>query len=398
MAVGGLGCLVTLLVNSRQFGFSWLLGFMFYLSLALGALFLVLMHHLFDASWSVAIRRLCEHLAALCFPWLALLFVPIALLAPRIYPWMRETGTTDHFLSAKAPLFTRPMFYVVAVFCFWIWGLFTHRLRRWSLQQDADGAARCTQMMRRYSGGGVVLYPIVLTLAAIMWVKALQHQWFSTMYGVYYFAESVWVTVATVYFIALLLKSAGKLDALLQETQFYMLGSLLLAFTVFYAYIHFAQYFIIWNANLPEETYWYVLRERGSWWYVGMIIIFGHFFLPFLALLRIDVKLKFACMLPLCLWAWLMHYFDMAFNIMPVLHPNNFSFTGMWADLSCLALMGGVLLRAFVRDCGRYPLYPLKDPRLGECLGVYHAPAVASTPASAAPPLGTAGAKPKTAS
>jgi hypothetical protein len=84
------------------------------------------------------------------------------------------------------------------------------------------------------------------------------------------------------------------------------------AFTVFYAYIAFAQYFIIWNGNMPEETFWYVVREKGTWWWIGMVIIFGHFFIPFLALLRIDVKNIFSYMVPLCIWAWLMHWVDLA--------------------------------------------------------------------------------------
>ena len=156
-----------------------------------------------------------------------------------------------------------------------------------------------------------------------MWMKALQHQWFSTMYGVYYFAGSVWVTLATVYVIAMILDRQGLLrDAMGARAQFYFLGSLLFAFTVFSAYIHFCQYFIIWNANMPEETFWYVLREKGSWFAVGLVLIFGHFFVPFLALLRIDVKLVFKFMLPLCAWIGLMQYVDLSFNIMPVLHPN----------------------------------------------------------------------------
>jgi len=76
------------LINLKQFGYSWLLAFMFFLSLTLGALFLVLMHHLFDAGWSVPIRRSCEHLACLASPGLAVFFIPIALLAARLYPWM----------------------------------------------------------------------------------------------------------------------------------------------------------------------------------------------------------------------------------------------------------------------------------------------------------------------
>src|SRR5207237_7718672 len=111
---------------------------------------------------------------------------------------------------------------------------------------------------------GLWLFSFTRTLAAIMWMKALQHQWFSTMYGVYYFAGSVWMTLATAYIITMILDRQGVLTEVLHEHQYYFLGSLLFAFTVFYAYIHFSQYFIIWNGNMPHETYWYVLRERGS--------------------------------------------------------------------------------------------------------------------------------------
>ena len=137
---------------------------------------------------------------------------------------------------------------------------------------------------------------------------------------------------------------------MLHEHQYYFLGSLLFAFTVFYAYIHFSQYFIIWNANMPEETFWYVLREKGTWFWVGMVIIFGHFFVPFLALLRIDVKSVFTFMVPLCVWTWLMHCVDLSFNIMPVLHPDGFPLQWIWLDVGCWAFMAGVLAKVFLRE------------------------------------------------
>ena len=88
-------CLLGGVLDLKQFGYSWLLAFMFYLSLVLGALFLVMMHHLFDAGWSVGIRRFCEHLACLVFPWMAIFFLPIALLAPKIYQWMSADPRLD---------------------------------------------------------------------------------------------------------------------------------------------------------------------------------------------------------------------------------------------------------------------------------------------------------------
>src|SRR6059058_885623 len=141
-----------------------------------------------------------------------------------------------------------------------------------------------------------------------MWMKGLEHEWFSAMYGVYYFAGSVWITVATAYVITMILDRQGILTDVLHEHQYYFLGSILFAFTVFYAYVTFAQYFIIWNGIMPEETFWYVVREKGAWWYAGLVIIVDHFFAPFLALLRIDAHSVFRFMLPMSAWSWLMHW------------------------------------------------------------------------------------------
>ena len=372
MLIGGALALLGLIFSPKHFAFCWLLAFMFYLSLSMGALFLILAHHLFDAGWSVAIRRFCEHIACLTFPWLLLLFIPVAIFAKTLYSWMSSNPATDPSLAAKQPLFTVPAFYIVSTACFLIWGGITHRLRYWSLQQDKTGAALPTYRMRVISGFGIVLYALTLTLAVVLWMKGMQYQWFSTMYGVYYFAGSVWTMLATAYVITMILDRQGVLTEVLHEHQYYFIGSLMFAFTVFYAYIHFAQYFIIWNGNMPEETFWYVVREKGTWWYVGMVIIFGHFFVPFLGLLRIDVKHLFGYMVPLCVWAWLMHWVDLSFNIMPVMSPNGFPFLWVWLSFGCWAFMAGLLGWAFLRDYVKYPAYPIKDPRLIEAMGFYH--------------------------
>ena len=373
MGVGLLLTVIGFFVSHKAFAYAWLLAFMFFLSLCLGALFLVIAHHLFDAGWSVPIRRFSEHLASLLFPWMLLLFIPIALLAKTLYPWMDVADPqADPALAAKQPLFTAPMFYVVAAALFAIWWLLSNRLRYWSLVQDTTGAALPTYRMRFYSCIGIFLFALTLTMASIMWMKGLQYQWFSTMYGVYYFAGSVWMTLATAYVITMVLDRLGVISEALHEHQYYFLGSLLFAFTVFYAYIHLSQYFIIWNGNMPEETFWYVVREKGTWWYVGLVIIFGHFFIPFLALLRIDVKNAFSFMLPVCVWAWLMHWVDLSFNIMPVPYPDGFPFAWIWLHFGCWAFMAGFLSWRFLKEYAKHPPYPIKDPRLVEAMGFYH--------------------------
>ena len=371
MGAGAVLALIGLVAFPKAFYYSWLTAFMFYLSLGLGALFLVLAHHLFDAGWSVPIRRFCEHIATR-LPWMAILFLPIYLARHSIFPWLNELGHPNHSLHAKNPLFTEGGFRVSAIACFVVWGVLSYRLRYWSLEQDKTGDAKPTHRMRFLSGLGVVLFALTLTLAAVMWMKSLMYEWFSTMYGVWYFAGSVWLTLATAYMITMILDRQGVLSDVLHDHQYYFLGSLMFAFTVFYAYVTFAQYFIIWNANMPEETFWYFVREKGTWFAVSMVIIFGHFFLPFLALLRIDVKSVFKWMVPLCVWAWLMHWVDLSFNIMPEPYPNGYPFQFLWIHIGCWAFMGGLLSWMFLKEYAKYPPYPIKDPRLIEAMGHYH--------------------------
>jgi hypothetical protein len=342
--LGALGAILGAVQDPRQFGHSYLLAFMYFLSLGLGALFLVMLHHLFDASWSVPIRRFVEHLA-FCLPVLALLFIPLAVVAPQIYPWMNPAHA-DAALRAKTAYLNPPAFNLRAVVYFALWSVLAYKLRFWSLQQDKTGAADCTFRMRRYAAAGVFLFAITVTLAAIDWMKSLQPHWYSTMYGVYYFSGSVWVTIALAYFITAMLQRAGPLSQVAHQRQFRDLGVLLLAFTIFSAYIHFSQYFLIWNAAIPEETFWYVQREQGTWWQVSLLLVYGHFLVPFLCLLRIDVKQQWLWMIPLCAWVWLMHYVDLAYNIMPPLHPSGFKVH--WIDVACFLAIGGLLARLFL--------------------------------------------------
>jgi hypothetical protein len=372
MAVGAVLSVLGLAIRPAEFGYAWLVAFMFYLSIALGGLFLVMIHHLTDAGWSVATRRFCEHLGALLFPWLAILFVPVLLLAPKIYTWMTLNPQNDRALSAKWPLFTWPGFCVASLVLFGVWWLLSSRLRYWSLQQDETGDPVCTYRMRFHSGWGILAFAATLTFASVLWMKSLQYQWASTIYGMYFFGSCAFVGVATVYLIAMILQRQGVLTRVLHDNQFYYLGTLLFAFTLFYSYVGFAQYFVIWNGNIPDETFWYLIRENRSWWALDLLLIFGHFLLPFLVLLPICVKSNFKIMFGVCLWAWAMNFADLAFNILPVLHPHGYPFQWLWLQFGCLAFMGGLLGRVFVKNFNAHAPFPKKDPRLLEAMGIQY--------------------------
>ena len=147
--------------------------------------------------------------------------------------------------------------------------------------------------MRFHSGWGIVAFALTLTFSGVLWMQAVQYQWFSAVYGVYLFASYAWAALAAVYIITVLLQRQRILDRVLHDNQFYYLGLLFFAFTIFQAYNEFAQYFVIWNANMPSETFWYLIRENGSWWWVSLLLIFGHFLLPFFVLLPVKAKTRF---------------------------------------------------------------------------------------------------------
>lgn len=280
---------------------------------------------------------------------------------------------TDHALHVKVALFNKPAFWITSILLFVIWWWLSNSLRKHSLAQDETGAASHTHALRKLAAPGVIIFAFTLTLGVIFWMKSLEHQWFSTMYGVYYFAASVWVTLATTYVLTAILQRTGHLAPVVTNNTYKDTGTLFFAFTVFYAYIHFSQYFLIWNAAIPEETFWYVKRENGIWKSLGYLIIFGHFFVPFLAMLRIDVKKSLTIMGPLAIWAWLMHYADMTYNIKPVLDPkgDGISLSGFVQSAAALAFMGGVLSKGFLKSFITHPPFPQKDPRIAEAMGVY---------------------------
>ena len=374
MVLGGILCAIGAGVSlthdgGTQFGFSWLLAFMFYLTLALGALFWVMVHHLTDAGWSVATRRFCEHIAGLIVPYLAALFIPIVLLAPKIYKWL-TLPQTDELIRVRYPIFTFAGFVVTSAVFFAIWWVMSSRLRYWSLRQDVTGDPLCTHAMRFHSGWGIVVLALTMTFSGVLWMKALQYQWFSAVYGVWFFANCAWIALATIYVLAALLQRQRILDRVLHDHQFYFIGTLFFALTLFQAYMEFSQYFVVWNANMPEETFYYIIRAHGSWFAWSMLLIFGHCVLPFFVLLPVKAKSSFKVMLPICAWAWVMHFVDLSFNILPAANQNGYPFRWLPVQLGCMMFMGGFLAWAFLKKFRSHPPYPQRDPRLHEAMGL----------------------------
>lgn len=353
-AWGGVAC-------AKQFAFSWLFAFAFFFTICAGSLFWVLVHHAVDADWSVVVRRQLENVAWL-FPIVALLFIPIVLNAPTLFKWMKIAPGEDVLLDGKAAYLNVPFFWFRAAFYLGFFSIAAFLLRRNSVRQDKDGDARHTWSSRKMVFPMIPLFAISLTFGAVDWLMGLDYHWFSTMWGVYIFAGSALSSMCVLVLLVTALRSAGYLDGIVSIEHYHIMGKLMLAFTVFWAYIGFSQYMLIWYANIPEETTYFLRRNTGSWNTLNIIMVIGHFFLPFVVLLFQGTKKRPPLLCAVAVWILLMHMLDMYIIVLPTYHKAGAS--PHWLDLVCLLAIGATLASVFMKRLGDTPLWPLRDPRL----------------------------------
>ncbi len=373
-AVIGLGGSVFISMQSEhgleRFLGTYLISFAYFLSLSLGALFFVLLQHVTRSGWSVTVRRIAEGLAANVIV-MALLAVPIIYGMSHLYHWAHP-GAADHdALLAGKVAFLNPSFFTIRIaiyFAIWIglsWFLF-----RTSTKQDESHDPQLTLRMERLSAPGMILYALSTNFAAFDILMSLDPHWFSTIFGVYYFASSVVIFFAMMAMILLFLQRSGRLTRVVTIEHYHDVGKLLFAFTVFWAYIAFSQYMLIWYANLPEETGWFLKRQTGDWVLVSVALLFGHFILPFFALISRHAKRRPVVLAIAGLWMAAMHYLDLYWLAMPEMSTN--PVFGL-LDVLVFFGIGGVFAAGFVYRMRKHSLVCEGDPRLNEAINFENA-------------------------
>ena len=368
-ALGVLLSLIAFVVSRPQFYHSWLVAFTFVLTIVLGTLFFVMLQHITRAGWSVAIRRLAEVSASL-LPIFAVLFLPVLIGVRELYPWSRPEALEDHLIAHKRPYLNLPFFLIRAVLYFGIWTLLSRYFLRRSVLQDETKDFRLTLDLQRTAAPGIIVYALTLTFMAFDWLMSGEPKWYSTIFGVYIFAGNTLAAFAFLTLVATALRRGGWLVHTLRTDHYQDLGRFMFAFSVFWAYIAFSQFFLIWYGNMPEETEWYAHRIEGSWKAASYFLAAGHFAVPFVLLMPRWTKRRPRFVAALAVWILAMHYLDMYWIVMPRLHHHEFA--PSWVDLGTLMAVSGVFLFFFVRRLAAKALVPVGDPRLPESLALEH--------------------------
>jgi hypothetical protein len=361
--------LAGLISGLQDFLAAYLVAYMFALTLCVGSLFFVLIHHVTRSGWSVLVRRIAENISGV-MPVMALLFVPIALGASQLYHhwWHLDEAVGDETLAGKRPYLNPVFWYVRAVIYlgFWVWLATWFRKR--SLEQDQTGDPMISLQLSKRAAPGLVLLGLTYTFAVFDWIMSLNPHWFSTIYAVIFFGGTMMATYGTLALTAMWLSNRGWLKDVITAEHYHDLGKLLFAFMVFWSYTSFSQYMLQWYATLPEETEYWKMRLEGNWEKVGIALIIGHFAFPFAFLMSRHVKrdrkaLAFAVVLLLA-----MHWLDLHFMVAPNFREHGFEPVAHWYDFTLWIGFAAILASFALGNLRKVPLVPERDPRLLESL------------------------------
>ena len=316
--------LVVGLADTPRVLFAYLIGWVFCLSVSIGALFFVMIQHITKARWSTTIRRIPEALAA-SFPLLALAGLPVLLGMHDLFHWthaeLYEVGGPEYdaIIAGKQAYLNVPFFIVRYVLYFAAWTWLGSRLWSISVRNDTEPSVENTLRLRKISAYGIPLAAVTTAFASYDYLMSTDPHWFSTMFGVYFFAGGWLGALCLITFIALLLKKAGMLpEVTVEHTQ--DMGKFMMAFVIFWTYVAFSQYMLYWYANLPEEIVWFHKRFAGGWETVAWSLLIFHFVLPFLLLLPRATKRIAPALATMAVWLLVMHWVDLWWIAMPSMH------------------------------------------------------------------------------
>lgn len=370
LVIGIIAAFIAYQVDPIRASFNNIISLLLIVSVGMGAIFLVALEHIAGAVWSVPFRRIAEH-QGFIFLATPLLALPILFNMHQIYEWTHiHVVMNDPILYQKSPYLNTGFFYARSIGIFLVMSIFLFVYLRNSTKQDTTHSNKTTKINALISAAFMPIFAISITMVAIDYAMSLEPHWFSTIFGVYYFAGTFATAMAVLTLITLKLKSNGNLLKEINGNHYYSMGGLMFAFTAFWMYMAFSQYMLIWYANVPEETFWFLPRMKDGWEYLSIALIFIKFIIPFGLLLNRNSKMNPSRLKLASFWIIGAHIYDMYWLVMPTY--NRMSGTKGpvfgWIELGFIALSAGIILVFYYLVANKKNNIPIGDPKLSRAL------------------------------
>ncbi len=366
LAIGLLTIVVGLMKNQERLWTSYLTSFFFFSCLGLGGLFFAALNHMVKAGWSVTVRRLSEAMSS---------FIPIMLIGSLVliagikylFPWANpEIVANDPLVASKTAYLNVP-FFIVRMLVFGVGCLiFKHFIVGGSLKQDHTGDEQITHRSVGLSIGFILFFSLLFSIFSVDLLMSLLPTWYSTIFGIYCFAGLFQATLAALGILVVLLRRTGLVNGFITLEHQHDVMKFTKGFTVFWAYIAFSQFMLIWYANIPEETEYYLMRSQNGWLGISFALLIFRFIVPFLALLPRGLKRNDNHVLAVCTLILVMQYVDIYWMVYPNFYEGHLTF-GFW-EIGMMAFFGGLFLIRLIDFLTKNSLVPIRDPRLHEAL------------------------------
>ena len=355
-----------LMSNQERTWHSFLVSFFFFLCLGLGGLFFTAIQHVTNAGWSVNVRRFAEAMASY-IPWAALTAVVFYFGRNHLYEWLdTEIVSQDPILAGKSGYLNLTFFTIRLVLFFALWICFGRLMVGRSVEQDKSGDEMLTVRNVPTAIAFLAVFALSFSFFSVDALMSLQPHWFSTIFGVYCFAGLFQSTIAVLVLLTIYMMRKGLVRGLVSDHHLHDLGKFLKAFTVFYAYIGFSQFMLIWYANQPEETIFYLNRAGGMWMAVSYSLLIFKFIVPFLLLLPKAAKRNPAHLTFVSILILVMQYVDVHWLVYPNLDQSHWLLG--WQEIGVFLGFLGLFICAVSGFLSKNAIVPVKDPRRHESI------------------------------
>lgn len=347
--------------SPADFFHGYLVGYLFWLGIALGSMAYLMIQYLTGGAWGVVTRRALEA-ASRTLPLLAILFIPIAFGMGTLYDWAHHDIVQRERLLQHRSGYMNPAFFVVrAVIYLVVWTVFASFLNRWSAEEEESPGTKRSKLTK-LSAGGLIVYLFSISFAAVDWAQSLETRWASTMWGLLFIAAQGLTAMAFLIIVTTLLSRREPMAGVLKADHFHDLGKMLFANLMLWAYFAFCQYLIVWSANLTDEISYYLTRTRSSWGWFGVALIVLLFLIPMLLLLNRSLKRSPTLLSAVAAIIFVMSYFYELWIVLPAYYKSGFRI--QWMDVTTPFGLGGVWLWAYLRELPRRTLVAARGPEL----------------------------------